>query len=102
MPEAKQTGLFTRASELKNAPRFHRMEALETCDMCDGREPAVSIGSRCLEATIETVFERMVDQGRFDDHLQKVLDRRLARASIPLPTADDHALIDEVSGNIRD
>jgi len=33
--------------------------------------------------------------------LRRVLDRRLARASVP-PENEDHELVDEVSGIIRD
>lgn len=100
MTEAKQSRLFVPASELQPRARPLRKED-GLCDMCGGREAAMSIGSACLEAAIETAIEKMVDAGRLDAIMQRVLDRRLARASIP-PSTDDHELVDEYSGEIRD
>lgn len=61
----------------------------------------MSIGSACLEAAIETAVEKMIDAGKLDSIMQRILDRRLARASIP-SSADDHELVDEYTGDITD
>lgn len=104
---------FVPASELpavkeKVLPR--REDRRFVCEMC-GRD-AGPVCDQCVEDLIETKAERIVnavlidaldkliDQGKLDGILQRVLDRRLARASIT--AAEDHELVDEVSGIIRD
>ena len=52
-------------------------------------------------ASTELDVDELISQGRLDAILQRVLDRRLARASVP-PEHEDHELVDEVSGIIRD
>ncbi|MCE5255133.1 MAG: hypothetical protein LLG45_13185 [Actinomycetia bacterium] len=98
MPEAKQSQLFVPANEIKTKI-YPKREQDGLCDLCGGREVAMSIGSRCLEATIETVIERMIDDGRLDGALQRVLQRRATGSDVPQV---DHSLVDEVSGEIRD
>ncbi len=70
------------------------------CDQCleDLREIKAE---RILEAVLLQAMDELVRQGRLDAVLRRVLDRRLARASVP-PENEDHELVDEVSGIIRD
>lgn len=56
---------------------------------------------RIVEAVLQESIGKLIDQGRLDAVMQRVLDRRLARASVP-PEHEDHELVDEVSGIIRD
>lgn len=56
---------------------------------------------RIVEAVLQESIGKLIDQGRLDAVMQRVLDRLLARASVP-PEHEDHELVDEVSGIIRD
>ena len=73
----------------------------EVCHIC-GEGQGVAVCKDCLEAAIDTRIEEMIDSGRFDHLVQRLLDRRLARASIPAIEPEDHSLVDQVSGDIRD
>lgn len=79
-----------------------REDARYVCEMC-GRD-ASALCEPCLkdlvETMVESVLERMIDQGKLDAVLVRVLDRRAARGGVD--QAVDHSLIDEVSGEIRD
>lgn len=93
----EQRPLFVPDAGTSKDLRDFRPLAGRTCAICDGREPAIEIGERCIEAMIETKIEteleRMIDEGRLDDRLAKVLGRRLARASLPA-MEEDHDLVD--------
>jgi hypothetical protein len=54
-----------------------------------------------VDAVLLDALGRLIEQGALDGILKRVLDRRLARASVP-PEHEDHELVDEVSGIIRD
>lgn len=104
---------FVPASELPTAKEKilpSREDRRSECDMY-GRDSGL-LYAMCLEGLIETKGERIVeavlldalgkliDNGLLDAVMQRVLDRRLARASITV--AEDHELVDEMSGIILD
>jgi hypothetical protein len=75
MTDAKQR-TFTSGAELakaKNVP-LPRKEQDGLCDIC-GKERAVSIGDACIEAMIETRIETMLEQGKLDPYIEKILER---------------------------
>lgn len=86
---------FTPAGELAKARGVRVQRVEETCAMCDGRELAMPIGSACLEATIETMVEKMAEQGKLDRYLEKVLERRLRYGSVNEPRHLCDDIIDE-------
>jgi len=105
---------FTKASELpsikdKALPR--REERRLTCGMCGGESGPLC--DDCIEGLVETKVEHMVEAKvlevlgrlitarRLNGPLERVLDRHISRASVPLVVVDQE-LVDEVSGNIRD
>ena len=82
------------------APKVQALREYEVCSIC-GEEPGAAIGHRCLEAAIDARLEEMIKRGDLDAAVQRVLRRLLARGSVP-PIAEDHSLVDQVSGDIRD
>ena len=97
-----QRPLFVQVAEIRTERRLVApLREYEVCHIC-GEGPGVAVCRDCLEAAIDTRLEEMIDSGRLDHLVQRLLDRRLARASIPAIEPEDHSLVDQVSGDIRD